>query len=67
MLWGRKANFGRVNTKALFDAVDLDRNGSIDFKEWITFWETVKKAGHTEKEIFKEVTYITSKINILKR
>jgi len=50
-----------VNTKALFDAVDLDRNGVIDKKEWLTFWLTVKKAGYSEKEIFKEVSYRNNK------
>ena len=51
----RKSNFAKVNTKALFDAVDIDRNGAIEYEEWISFWETVKKAGYGEKDIIREV------------
>jgi len=39
----------------LFDAVDIDGNGAIEYEEWMEFWESVKKAGHSEKEIENEV------------
>jgi hypothetical protein len=35
--------------------VDFDKSGKISLNEWITFWEIVKKSGHTEKEINEEV------------
>ena len=51
----RKANFGKVNTKALFAAVDIDNNGEIEYDEWMEFWSNVKKAGYNEKDILNEV------------
>ncbi len=51
----RKSNFAKLNTDALFKAVDADNNGAISEEEWIFFWEEVKKAGHTDKEISEEV------------
>jgi len=50
-----KSNFAKLNTEALFKAVDKDKNGNISQDEWILFWETVKKSGHTEEEIEFEI------------
>lgn len=47
----RKSNFAKVNTEAMYKAIDIDKNGEIDETEWLTFWETVKRCGHTEAEI----------------
>eukprot|EP01017_Pseudomicrothorax_dubius_P040144 TRINITY_DN6242_c0_g1_i5.p1 TRINITY_DN6242_c0_g1~~TRINITY_DN6242_c0_g1_i5.p1 ORF type:complete len:129 (+),score=33.09 TRINITY_DN6242_c0_g1_i5:69-455(+) len=52
-LW--KSNFAKLNTEALFKAVDKDKNGNISEEEWLHFWEAVKKAGHTEEEIEEEL------------
>ena len=51
----RSSNFAKLNTEEMFSAVDKDDNGSIELSEWIEFWQMVKKAGHTEEEIFEEV------------
>ena len=34
----RKSNFAKINTKALFEAVDKDKNGAIEYDEWMAFW-----------------------------
>lgn len=51
----RKTNFAKLNTEALFKAVDFDRSGEITKDEWLAFWEIVKKSGHTDAEIEEEV------------
>ena len=51
----RKTNFAKLNTDALFKAVDVDNSGTIEEEEWIEFWREVKRAGHSEKEIEEEV------------
>ena len=42
----------------MFNAVDSDGNGKIDLKEWIGFWNHVKKAGHSDQEIMEELINI---------
>ena len=42
----------------MFNAVDSDNNGKIELREWIIFWNDVKRAGHTEEEIIEELTNI---------
>jgi hypothetical protein len=54
----RKENFAKINTEALFNAVDFDKSGEITEDEWLAFWEIVKKSGHTEEEINEEVGYL---------
>ena len=54
----RKTNFAKLNTDALFKAVDVDNSGTIEEEEWIEFWREVKRAGHSEKEIEEEVILI---------
>jgi Ca2+-binding EF-hand superfamily protein len=56
----RKSNFAKLNTEALFKAVDADGNGRISEEEWIYFWSEVKSSGHSEKEILDEVYFILS-------
>jgi hypothetical protein len=38
--------------------VDKDGNGAIELHEWIEFWTSVKRAGHSEEEIGQEVNSI---------
>ena len=52
----RKSNFAKLNTDELFKAVDEDNSGTISEDEWLNFWNTVKKSGHTEEEISEEVS-----------
>ena len=51
----RKSNFAKLNTEALFDAVDFDKSGDITEEEWMAFWEIVKENGYSEEEINMEV------------
>ena len=51
-------NFAKVNSRAMFETVDADNNGKIDFEEWIGFWTTVKHQGHTDEEIHEELSNI---------
>ena len=53
-----KFSFGKQSAMAFFEAVDLNQDGSIDFKEFQQFWEVVKAAGHTEEEICEELVRI---------
>jgi Ca2+-binding EF-hand superfamily protein len=39
-------NFARINTMAMFEAVDVDNDGAITEDEWIAFWADVSGAGH---------------------
>jgi Ca2+-binding EF-hand superfamily protein len=54
----RKSNFAKLNTEELFKSVDADNNGAITEDEWVEFWNTVKKSGHTEEEISDELESI---------
>ena len=51
----RKSNFAKLNTEALFKAVDADGNGRISEDEWLYFWSEVKASGHSDEEILEEV------------
>mmetsp|Transcript_105889 Transcript_105889/g.294662 ORF Transcript_105889/g.294662 Transcript_105889/m.294662 type:complete len:120 (+) Transcript_105889:83-442(+) len=51
--WGK--NFAKVNATAFFSEVDADQNQTINIKEYLEFWEQVKKSGYKEKEILDEV------------
>ncbi|CAD8060964.1 unnamed protein product [Paramecium sonneborni] len=50
-----QSNFAKINTEALFKAVDFDNSGDITIQEWLTFWKIVKKTGYTEQEINEEL------------
>lgn len=54
----RKSNFAKLNTNALFNEVDKDKNGSITLEEWLYFWQAVKHGGYSDKEIKEEVFII---------
>ncbi|EGR33555.1 hypothetical protein IMG5_049300 [Ichthyophthirius multifiliis] len=50
-----KSNFAKVNTDALFKAVDIDNSGTITQDEWMEFWHDVKRQGYSEEEIEEEI------------
>jgi hypothetical protein len=50
-----KSNFGGVNTKALFDQVDKNDDGTIQVDEWMDFWTNVFMSGYQESELCKEL------------
>lgn len=60
-----EVEFPKLNTEAFFQAVDADHNGLISQKEWVTFWESVKRAGHTEEEIINEVKNKSNKCELM--
>mmetsp|Transcript_5025 Transcript_5025/g.9140 ORF Transcript_5025/g.9140 Transcript_5025/m.9140 type:complete len:500 (+) Transcript_5025:86-1585(+) len=41
--------------KQLFHAIDLNRNGTVDFKEWLMFVQQGKLENRSDEEILKEV------------
>jgi Ca2+-binding EF-hand superfamily protein len=51
----RKSNFAKLNTEELFKSVDTDNSGTISEDEWLNFWTSVLRSGHTEEEISEEV------------
>ena len=51
----RKSNFAKLNTEELFKSVDTDNSGTISEEEWLNFWTSVLRSGHTEEEISDEV------------
>ncbi|CAG9322578.1 unnamed protein product [Blepharisma stoltei] len=54
-------NFAIVNSRAMFENVDRDRNGAIDFSEWMDFWALVKHQGYSDDEIFEELTNLKNR------
>lgn len=36
----------------------MDKNGEIEFDEFLRFWQEVKKAGHSEQDIMEELERI---------
>ena len=50
----RLHKFPKVNSKKMFEDLDIDKNGTIDLHEWMSYWKSVKGNGYSEEEI-KEV------------
>lgn len=53
----RKSNFAKLNTEELFKSVDTDNSGTISEEEWLNFWTSVLRSGHSEEEISDEVHF----------
>jgi Ca2+-binding EF-hand superfamily protein len=53
-------NFSKINTHAMFNAVDQDRDGQISLDEWLAFWQTVRSHSHLDEEIVEELNKIRS-------
>ena len=63
--------FGKLNSKVLFDQVDKNNDGSIQFDEWMEYWRIVYESGYSEDEIIAELdqmlqggTWVKFKTNI---
>jgi len=57
--WTSKGGkFGKLSAQEFFNAVDMDKNGEIEFDEFQRFWQVVKQAGHSEKDIMEELERI---------
>ena len=56
-IW-RPPSQGKVNAKAMFNEVDVDKDGGLTIKEWDEFWANVKASGYSDEEIMEEVEVI---------
>ena len=52
------SNFAKINSAVLFDQVDTNNDGSIQYDEWIDFWRIVYDSGYSEDEICSELDNI---------
>ena len=52
------SNFAKINSAVLFDQVDTNNDGSIQYDEWIDFWRIVYDSGYSEDEICCELDNI---------
>jgi len=50
--------FGGLSVDAMFNEVDVDRNGLITAEEFVEFWEQVWKSGYTEADLREEMDQI---------
>ena len=49
------SNFAKINSSVLFDQVDKNNDGSIQYDEWVEFWKIVYDSGYSEEEICTEL------------
>ena len=49
------SNFAKINSGVLFDQVDKNNDGSIQYDEWVEFWRIVYDSGYSEEEICTEL------------
>ena len=56
-----KNKFAKLQAEALFNSVDINKDGHIQLDEWVHFWEIVKGAGYSEPEISEELDNLKSK------
>ena len=54
-------NYATINARAMFDAIDKDKNGVIDVEEWMGFWSLVRMNGHSDKDIQQELNRLKEK------
>ena len=52
------SNFAKINSAVLFDQVDTNNDGSIQYEEWLDFWRIVYDSGYSEEEICSELDNI---------
>ena len=53
-----KSKFAKLSAQEFFNQVDADNNGTIEFDEFMRFWEIAKAYGVTEEEIEEELQNI---------
>ena len=53
-----KSGFSKISAKEFFNQVDVNKDGCIEFDEFLAFWEVVKGSGHEESEILEELERI---------
>ncbi len=50
--------FGKISANEFFHAVDLNKDGKINFEEFSKYWQIVFEAGHKESDIVDELERI---------
>lgn len=53
-----KSKFGKLSAMEFFNQVDVNKDGTITFEEFLTFWAVVKESGHSEEDILEELENI---------
>ena len=51
-------SFGKISADEFFASVDENGDGEIEWSEFVTFWEIVLAAGHSEEELEEELDRI---------
>lgn len=51
--WGK--NFAKVNANAMFNEVDVDKDGELTLAEWKAFWRNVLKHDYSAEDVLEEV------------
>jgi len=52
--WGK--NFAKVNANAMFNEVDVDKDGELTLNEWKDFWRNVLKHDYKAEDVLEEVS-----------
>mmetsp|Transcript_112978 Transcript_112978/g.319560 ORF Transcript_112978/g.319560 Transcript_112978/m.319560 type:complete len:281 (-) Transcript_112978:129-971(-) len=50
-----QGSFKKFSAEGMFNEVDVDRNGAITLDEFVGFWQQVRSAGYSEKDILDEL------------
>ena len=53
-----KTKFGKLSAMEFFNQVDVNKDGTITFEEFLNFWVVVKESGHSEADIIEELENI---------
>ena len=53
-----KSGFSKISAMEFFNTVDVNKDGQIEWKEFLEFWQIVKESGHTDEEILEELNNI---------
>lgn len=48
--------FGGISAEAMFKAVDEDSDDTITLDEFLAFWASVKRSGHSEEDLTEELS-----------
>lgn len=48
-------NFAKINSHAMFESVDANKDGKISLDEWLNFWQALRSHSHLDEEIVEEL------------
>ena len=49
------SNFAKINSSVLFEQIDKNYDGSIQYDKWLEFWKLINNSGYSEDEICIEL------------